>query len=215
MKSVLLTFCFVLYLFGSCEELKIENNASNSFVGSKLGFSSMLNTNFKIYDKNTKKEFFSANDDIISVFVGASSVNDKPRTSLNEAYEIKEKFREIASVQADMKLAEPIMLQTYDNFIKHLYKQVEELEIKKEEAIKKLEEEKEKLTECEKNVKVLEKHKEKKKEEYLKEEKERELKQMNETASIKHFRMQREQQEEAEMEEYLLQQQLMQDEYEY
>lgn len=61
MKSVLLTFCFVLYLFGSCEELKYENNASNSFVGSKLGFSSTLNTNFKIYDKNTKKEFFSAN----------------------------------------------------------------------------------------------------------------------------------------------------------
>ncbi len=44
------------------------------------------------YNNDELKEFFSANDDIISVFVGASSVNDKPRTSLNEAYEIKEKF---------------------------------------------------------------------------------------------------------------------------
>ncbi len=126
--------------------------------------------------------------------------------------EIQDKYREIAGVQADMKLAEPIMLASYDNFIKHLYTQVAELEVQKEEAQKRLEEEQEKLTECEKNVKVLEKHKDKKKEEYLKEEKERELKQMNETASIKHFRMQKEQQEELELEEYLKR---WKDDYEY
>ena len=119
--------------------------------------------------------------------------------------EIDNKYKEIASVQADMRHAQPIMLETYDNFIKHLYKQIEELEIQKEEAIRILEEEKKKLEEYEQNVKVLEKHKEKKKEEYLKEEKELELKQLNETASIKHFRMQREQQEELELEEYLSQ----------
>jgi len=119
--------------------------------------------------------------------------------------EIDNKYKEIASVQADMRHAQPIMLETYDNFIKHLYKQIAELEIQKEEAIRILEEEKKKLEEYEQNVKVLEKHKEKKKEEYLKEEKELELKQLNETASIKHFRMQREQQEELELEEYLQQ----------
>ena len=119
--------------------------------------------------------------------------------------EIDNKYKEIASVQADMRHAQPIMLESYDNFIKHLYKQIEELEIQKQEAIRVLEEEKKKLEEYEQNVKVLEKHKEKKKEEYLKEEKELELKQLNETASIKHFRMQREQQEELELEEYLSQ----------
>ena len=90
------------------------------------------------------------------------------------------KYKEIASVQADMRHAQPIMLESYDNFIKHLYKQIEELEIQKQEAIRVLEEEKKKLEEYEQNVKVLEKHKEKKKEEYLKEEKELELKQLNE-----------------------------------
>ena len=117
--------------------------------------------------------------------------------------EIDMKYQEIYSVQADMKHAQPIMMETYDRYIKHLYKLIEELEIQKQEAIKKLEIEQEKLTELEKNVKVLEKHKERKKEEYLKEEKEREMKELNETASIKHFRRQKENQEELEMEEYL------------
>ena len=126
--------------------------------------------------------------------------------------EIALKYQEIYSVQAEMKRAQPMMYESYDRFIKHLYKQIEELEVKKQEAIQRLEEEKEKLTECEQNVKVLEKHKEKKKEEYLKEEKEREMKELNETASIKHFRKQKEAQEELEMEEYL---KMMQENYEY
>ena len=119
--------------------------------------------------------------------------------------EIDLKYQEIYSVQADMKHAQPIMMETYDRYIKHLYKLIEELEIQKQEAIKQLEIEQEKLSELEKNVKVLEKHKERKKEEYLKEEKEREQKQLNETASIKHYRKQKENQEELEMEEYLKQ----------
>lgn len=117
--------------------------------------------------------------------------------------EIDMKYQEIYSVQADMKHAQPIMMETYDRYIKHLYKLIEELEIQKQEAIKQLEIEKEKLAELEKNVKVLEKHKERKKEEYLKEEKEKELKELSETATIKHYRKQKENQEELEMEEYL------------
>ena len=127
--------------------------------------------------------------------------------------EINKKYREVASVQNDMRHAEPIMLDFYDKYIKHLYVQIAELEVQKEEAVKKLKEEQDILTEYEQNVKVLEKHKERKKEEYLKEEKEKELKQLNETASIKHFRKQKEQQEEAELEEYLQQLQDEQDEY--
>ena len=117
--------------------------------------------------------------------------------------EIAQKYQEIAGVQADMKKAPIQQYDMYDKFIKHLYKQLEELEEKKKAAEQKLKEEQDKLTECEQNVKVLEKHKEKKKEEYEKEQKEIEMKQLNETASIKHFRMQREKQEELEMEEYL------------
>ena len=44
------------------------------------------------YNNDELKEFLQANSDIISVFVGASSTNDRPKTTLNEAYEIKEKF---------------------------------------------------------------------------------------------------------------------------
>lgn len=128
--------------------------------------------------------------------------------------EIELKYQEIYGVQADMKRAQPIMMETYDRYIKHLYKLIEDLQQQKEEAEKQLQIEQEKLTELEQNVKVLEKHKERKKEEYLKEEKEREMKELNETASIKHFRKQKEQQEEQELEEYL---RIMKvnDEYEY
>ena len=57
-----------------------------------------------------------------------------------------------------MRHAEAIMLDFYDKYIKHLYTQIEELELKKEEALKKLKEEQDLLTEYEQNVKVLEKH---------------------------------------------------------
>ena len=126
--------------------------------------------------------------------------------------EINKKYQEVASVQADMKKAQHMMLDFYDKYIKHLYELIAKLEQEKEEAIKKLEEERKKLTEYEQNVKVLEKHKERKKEEYDKEQKEIEMKQLNETASVKHFRMQREKQEEAELEEY---QELLKETYEH
>ena len=64
----------------------------------------------------------------------------------------------------------------------------EELEAQKQEAIRVLEEEKLKLVECEKEVKVLEKHKEKKREEYIEEEKKLELKTLSEVAVQRHFR---------------------------
>ncbi len=61
------------------------------------------------------------------------------------------------------------------------------MEVEKQEAEKKLEEEKEILREKEQKVNVLEKHKEHKKEEYLYEEKMAELKQLNEIGSQKAY----------------------------
>lgn len=43
------------------------------------------------YSPNELAQFLGENDEIISVFVGASSKNDTPKTHLSEAYEIKAK----------------------------------------------------------------------------------------------------------------------------
>ena len=124
--------------------------------------------------------------------------------------EIDAKYQEIYSVQANMKQADFRMYETYDNYIKHLYTIIAKLEEDKKIAEEKLREEQDKLVECEQNVKVLEKHKEHKKEEYLAEEKKAEMKQLDETGSIKHYRMKKEREEEEMLEELL-----NKDNYEY
>ncbi len=88
------------------------------------------------------------------------------------------------------------MMDSYDKYLKHLYEKGEELEKQKEEAIKALEIEKEKLTQCEKEVKVLEKHKERALEQYKAEEKAAEIKQLSEVAVQKYFQRSREKKEE-------------------
>ena len=92
------------------------------------------------------------------------------------------------------------MYEGFDNFLKHLYEIGEQLEIKKQEAKKKLDEEIEILKEKEQRVNVLEKHKEHKKEEYLYEEKMAELKTIKEDGYQKHFSIKREQKEKKEKE---------------
>jgi len=87
--------------------------------------------------------------------------------------------------------------------LKHLYLKGEHLEIEKEEAIRILNEEIERLKEREKEVNVLEKHKENKKEEYRKEQEAIELKTLNEIGSQKHFTKSKERREEEELEELL------------
>ena len=101
--------------------------------------------------------------------------------------EIEKNNQTISKTSEDMRHAQHIMLEAYDNFLQHLYKVGEELEQKKQEALQKLEEEKLKLVELEKAVKVLEKHKEKKLEEYKEEEKQKEMKMLNEIGSQRHF----------------------------
>ena len=102
--------------------------------------------------------------------------------------EIEQNNKEIQSTRYNMAHADPMMYEAYDNFLKHLYGIAEKLEIKRQEAIKKLEEEKEKLVICEREVKVLEKHKERMKEEYIEEQKKLELKTLSEVAVQRHFR---------------------------
>ena len=102
-----------------------------------------------------------------------------------------------------MRQADPMMFEQYDKFIKHLWEEDKKLQIQKQEAIEALEKEKEILRIKEQEVNVLEKHKEHQKEDYIKEEKARELKELNEIGSQKFFIKNREIKEEQELLEYL------------
>ena len=87
-----------------------------------------------------------------------------------------------------MRAADPMMYEAYDNFLQHLWEKAEQLEQKRQELQKKLDEEVQKLVKCEQAVKVLEKHKEKNKEIYLAEEKAAELKQFSELGVTRFFK---------------------------
>ena len=114
---------------------------------------------------------------------------------------IEQNKQAIIQTRQDMRSANPIMYESYDNFLHHLYKVGEELEVQKEEAIRRLEEEKKILVEREKDIKILEKHKEKMKEAYIAEEKAAELKRLSEVAVQKHFAKTKANEEEAYLEE--------------
>ncbi len=116
---------------------------------------------------------------------------------------IEQNNQAIIQTRQDMRTADPIMYETYDNFLHHLYDVAEQLEIQKKEAIERLEQEKLVLVEREKDVKILEKHKEKMKEAYLAEEKAAELKRLSEVAVQKHFRKTQETKEDEEIEELM------------
>lgn len=109
---------------------------------------------------------------------------------------IERNNKEIAQTRINMRQADFMMYESYDNFLKHLYEKGEALEMDRQKAQEALEIEKEKLRELEKAVKVLEKHKEHAKEAYLEEEKQLELKRLSEVAIQKYFAKTREQQEE-------------------
>jgi len=111
--------------------------------------------------------------------------------------------QEITQTRVNMRKSDPQMYEGFDKFLKHLYLKGEQLEIEKEEAIRILNEEIERLKEREKEVNVLEKHKENKKEEYRKEQEAIELKTLNEIGSQKHFTKSKERREEEELEELL------------
>ena len=112
-------------------------------------------------------------------------------------------LEQIQTLTADMKKADPMMFDQYDKYIKHLWEEDEKLKVQKQEALDNLNKEKDILRLREQEVNVLEKHKEHQREDYLKEEKARELKQLNEIGSQKHFMKQRDLKEQEEYEEYL------------
>ena len=108
--------------------------------------------------------------------------------------------REIESTRVNMRKAPVYLLEAYDNFLKSLYEKAERLEQEKIEAEKVVEEEQKKLMEREKDVKVLEKHKERMFEIYKEEEKAAELKRLSEVAVQKHFARKKAEEEDAERE---------------
>lgn len=103
---------------------------------------------------------------------------------------------DIKDTRINMRKSDPRMYEGFDKFLKHLYEIGEKLETEKQQALDALEAEKEKLREREKEVNVLEKHKDHKKEEYIAEQKAIELKQLNEIGAQKHFAKTRERKEE-------------------
>ena len=112
---------------------------------------------------------------------------------------IKENQKEIQQTIENRKTADYRMMEYYDNYLHHLWDKAVELQQILEEKQQILREEKEKLVKCEQEVKVLENHKEKKKEMYLAEEKAAELKMFSELGVQRHFLRAREEQAEAEL----------------
>jgi len=118
---------------------------------------------------------------------------------------IDENNKNIRDTRMNMRKSDPRMYEGFDKFLKHLYEIGEKLEEERQKALQALRREEEILREREREVDVLEKHKEHKREEYLYEEKMRELKTLNEIGSQKHFMRTREKSEEEELEEILKQ----------
>lgn len=87
----------------------------------------------------------------------------------------------------DMRKSDPLMYDSFDKYLKHLYEIEEQLVEELKKAVKILRKEQEILKEREKEVKVLEKHKENKKEEFRKEELKQEERLLNQIGSQRHY----------------------------
>lgn len=101
--------------------------------------------------------------------------------------EIDKNKNSVAILRKKIRTAHHTLMESYDTYIKHLDEIIAQLEIQKQVAIDKLNEELEKLAELEKAVKVLEKHRERMLELYKEEEKKAEMKVLNEVAGQKHY----------------------------
>ena len=127
-------------------------------------------------------------------------VVQKAQQAVFEAEEnIRKNNEEIRTTKINMRHADPMMYETYDKYLIHLWEKADQLEAIRVEAQRKLDEEKAKLVKLEQGVKVLEKHKEKNKEVYIAEEKAAELKQYSELGVTRFFRQNQEKIEEEEI----------------
>ncbi len=106
--------------------------------------------------------------------------------------DIKKNNQDILDTKEGMRQADPMMYESYDNYLRHLWKKAEELEAVRQDLQQKLDIELAKLVKCEQAVKVLEKHKEKNKEIYIAEEKAAELKQFSELGVTRFFKQSQE-----------------------
>ena len=113
---------------------------------------------------------------------------------------IRKNNEEIEATKQNMRHADPMMYEAYDNYLVHLWDKAEKLEEIRVEAQRKLDIEKEKLVKLEQGVKVLEKHKEKNREAYIAEEKAAELKTFSELGVTRFFHQSLERKEEEEKE---------------
>ena len=121
------------------------------------------------------------------------AVVQKARQAVHQAeMDIKQNEDEIQQTIIAKKMADYRMMEYYDKYLHHLWDKAEELEKKRQELQEVLDEEMKKLIKCEQEVKVLENHKEKKKEQYIAEEKAAELKMFSELGVQRHFLRQRE-----------------------
>ena len=111
---------------------------------------------------------------------------------------IRKNEEEIQSTKQNMRHADPMMYEAYDNYLAHLWEKAEQLEAIRVEAQRILDEETVKLVKLEQGVKVLEKHKEKHREAYIEEEKKAELKNYSELGVTRFFRQSQERIEEEE-----------------
>ena len=117
-------------------------------------------------------------------------------------FQLEEKIRqndqEILETKQGMRTADPRMFEYYDKYLEHLWDKAEKLKQELAEAERILAIEKQKLVKLEQGVKVLEKHKEKSRENYIAEEKAAELKQYSELGVTRFFRQSQERAEEEE-----------------
>lgn len=113
---------------------------------------------------------------------------------------IRKNEQEILDTKSNMRQADPMMYDTYDKYLIHLWEKAEQLEQIRAEAQRRLDEEKHKLVLLEQAVKVLEKHKERNKEAYIAEEKAAELKSFSELGVQRYFKQSVEKREEEEKE---------------
>lgn len=132
------------------------------------------------------------------------AIVNKAQQKLRLAEEkVEQNKQEIAQVSEARKRAEYTMMEYYDKYLHHLWDKAEVLEQERKQAKQELEVEIKKLIECEQNVKVLEKHKEKQRELYIEEEKKAELKLFSELGVQRHFIRSREEAAEEELLEQL------------
>lgn len=116
---------------------------------------------------------------------------------------IKQNDNEIELTKHHQKQAPSLMMETYDKYLHHLWEKAKKLEEIRQEKFQKLKEEIQKLIECEKAVKVLEKHKEKSKELYIEEEKKAELKMLSEIGVQRYFQQAKQKLEDEEKEIFM------------